>query len=48
MHFVRILSLSLNIQYEFDTFLNGWYFVRIQVKLASIVYMCILRHLFSM
>ena len=25
MHFARILSLSLNIQYEFDTFVNGWY-----------------------
>ena len=48
MHFTRILSLSLNIQYKFDTFVNGWYIVRIQVKLASIVYMCILRHPFSM
>ena len=48
MHFTRILSLSLNIQYKFDTFVNGWYIVRIQVKLASLVYMCILRHLFSM
>ena len=46
MHFTRILSLSLNIRYKFDTFVNGWYIVRIQLKLASIVYMCILRHLF--
>ena len=44
MHFTRILSLSLNIQYKFDTFVNGWYIVRIQIKLA----MCILRHHFSM
>ena len=37
MHFYRILSLSLIIQYTFDTFVNGWYIVSIQGKQASIV-----------
>ena len=35
MHFTRTLSLSLNIQYKFDTFVNGWYIVSIQVKLRK-------------
>ena len=38
MKCTRILSLSLNVQYKFDTFVNGWYIVNIQVKQASIVY----------